>query len=225
MYLETPAVYRQRQGADRDVTRKGVWSGPVSRVLCRPTDLGRAATAISLGSRLLGSSSGLPEGFGPDQPAGPSRRLVCRGACRRPLFDLAPGGVCLAKLVAQPAGELLPHRFTLTARAVRKSGTRGGLLSVALSRTSRPVGVTHHHVLRSPDFPPARAASRPIWRPLAAGAGGHPVHSEPSTNISDTGSKEKGEGRKGMAKSKGRRKYKARMSNPPLVVQTLIPKP
>jgi hypothetical protein len=32
------------------------------------------------------------------------------------LFDLAPGGVCLAKPVTRPAGELLPHRFTLTAR-------------------------------------------------------------------------------------------------------------
>ena len=41
----------------------------------------------------------------------------------------------------------------------------GGLLSVALSLASRPVGVTHHHVLRSPDFPPADAAVRPIWQP------------------------------------------------------------
>ena len=31
---------------------------------------------------------------------------------------------------------------------------RGGLLSVALSRASRPVGVTDHLVLWSPDFPP-----------------------------------------------------------------------
>ena len=31
----------------------------------------------------------------------------------------------------------------------------GGLLSVALSLVLRPVGVTHHHVLWSPDFPPA----------------------------------------------------------------------
>jgi len=31
----------------------------------------------------------------------------------------------------------------------------GGLFSVALSLTSRPVGITHHHVLWSPDFPPA----------------------------------------------------------------------
>ncbi len=39
------------------------------------------------------------------------RRVHCS------LFDLAPGGVCLARLVTQPAGELLPHRFTLTSRA------------------------------------------------------------------------------------------------------------
>ncbi len=31
----------------------------------------------------------------------------------------------------------------------------GGLLSVALSRALRPVDVIHHHVLWSPDFPPA----------------------------------------------------------------------
>ncbi len=30
------------------------------------------------------------------------------------MFDLAPGGVYLATLVAQDAGALLPHRFTLT---------------------------------------------------------------------------------------------------------------
>jgi hypothetical protein len=50
------------------------------------------------------------------------------------------------------------------------------LLSVALSLTSRPVGVTHHRALRSPDFPPAAdrgaaAAARD------AAAGDHPVRS------------------------------------------------
>src|SRR5688572_15131318 len=30
------------------------------------------------------------------------------------LFGLAPGGVCLADAVTRAAGELLPHRFTLT---------------------------------------------------------------------------------------------------------------
>ena len=72
--------------------------------------------AISLGGRLLDPSSGLPGSrlrTGPDRGNvrlnGVSRRLHCF------LFDLAPGGVCLARLVTQPAGELLPHRFTLTA--------------------------------------------------------------------------------------------------------------
>jgi hypothetical protein len=35
------------------------------------------------------------------------------------LRGLAPGGVCLAKPVAWPAGALLPHRFTLTWRCAR----------------------------------------------------------------------------------------------------------
>jgi len=41
-------------------------------------------------------------------------RRAAPGNCS--LFDLAPGGVYLARLVTQSAGELLPHRFTLTAR-------------------------------------------------------------------------------------------------------------
>ncbi len=49
------------------------------------------------------------------------------------LFGLAPGGVCRAGAVTRAAGELLPHRFTLTALA------SGGLLSVALVRAvARP---------------------------------------------------------------------------------------
>src|SRR5208283_3639210 len=68
---------------------------------------------ISLGNRLLDSSSGLP---GSRWRAGPTRwAAIARGPCS--LFDLAPSGVYRARPVAQPAGELLPHRFTLTARA------------------------------------------------------------------------------------------------------------
>jgi len=51
-----------------------------------------------------------------------------------------------------PRGELLPRHFTLT---VARSWPAGGVFSVALSLISRPVGVTHHPALRSPDFPPA----------------------------------------------------------------------
>src|SRR5262245_20230273 len=45
------------------------------------------------------------------------------------LFGLAPGGVCLADAVTRAAGELLPHRFTLTslAAAVCFCGTFRGV--------------------------------------------------------------------------------------------------
>ena len=145
--------------------------------------------AISLGGRLLGPSSGLPGSRdGPDRPAGSTGRTG-RRPIRCSLLDLAPGGVCLAKPVARPAGELLPHRFTLTARSHRAcpaAAPRGGLLSVALSLASRPVGVTHRHVLRSPDFPPGVAA---CWADVAAhgsSTGGHPARSEPFLTIQRT---------------------------------------
>ena len=44
----------------------------------------------------------------------------CHPALRCSLLDLAPGGVCRAKPVARPAGELLPRRFTLTLRRTHK---------------------------------------------------------------------------------------------------------
>src|SRR5204862_657463 len=43
------------------------------------------------------------------------------------LFGLAPGGVCLADAVTHAAGELLPHRFTLTAPPPRGTKKGGGL--------------------------------------------------------------------------------------------------
>jgi len=43
------------------------------------------------------------------------RRIRCS------LFNLAPGGVCLARPVTRPAGELLPHRFTLTSQETREA--------------------------------------------------------------------------------------------------------
>jgi hypothetical protein len=70
------------------------------------------------------------------------------------LFGLAPSGVYQATRVTSSAGVLLPHRFTLTTHRP-KGRSFGGLLSVALSLTSRPVGVTDHSVLRCPDFPPS----------------------------------------------------------------------
>ena len=78
------------------------------------------------------------------------------------LLGLAPGGVYLARRVTPPAGALLPHRFTLAKgqQIDKDSPPSGGLLSAALSLAFRPVGVTDHPVLWSPDFPPAAAALR-----------------------------------------------------------------
>jgi len=72
--------------------------------------------AISLGSRLLDSSSSLPGSRRTGPARGIDRTNLSAGRIHSFLLDLAPGGVCLAKPVARPAGELLPHRFTLTAR-------------------------------------------------------------------------------------------------------------
>jgi hypothetical protein len=79
--------------------------GPVSRVLY-PGRVLPGATVISLGRRLPGASSGLT-------------RALRAGHPMALLFGLAPGGVYRAGAVTRAAGELLPHRFTLT-------GPRGG---------------------------------------------------------------------------------------------------
>ena len=76
-------------------------------------------------------------------------RLLMRVTWSGDLFGLAPSGVYLA--------------ITVTSKAVRSYRTFsplpvfrriiGGLLSVALSISSRFPGVTWHSALRSPDFP------------------------------------------------------------------------
>ncbi|MDQ1636319.1 MAG: hypothetical protein QOJ32_3128, partial [Frankiaceae bacterium] len=104
-----------------------------------------AATAIYLGLPLPTASSGLPAGSG----GPPSNACAAPPVARLRLLDLAPGGVYLAVRVAPDAGALLPHRFTLTSSPKRG----GGLFSVALSRGSPRVGVTHHLALWSPDVP------------------------------------------------------------------------
>ncbi len=61
-----------------------------------------------------------------------------------------------------PRGALLPHPFTLTAKPLApRRRLRGGLLSAALSVSSRFPGVTWRPVLWSPDFPLAAKAQAP----------------------------------------------------------------
>src|SRR5688572_16187477 len=88
------ALRGERAGTGGSAPEKACKPGPVPRAV-RP-----GATIICLRRRLPGASSGQPE-----SRAGHPIAL---------LFGLAPGGVCLADAVTRAAGELLPHRFTLT---------------------------------------------------------------------------------------------------------------
>ena len=100
--------------------------GPVSRVLSPGREPGE--TVISLGRRLPGASSGHTR----EPHAGHASPVLADRIAL--LLGLAPGGVYRAGAVTHAAGELLPHRFTLTALA------GGGLLSVALVRGVAPPG-------------------------------------------------------------------------------------
>jgi hypothetical protein len=115
-------------------------------------------TAIHLGLPLPTASCGLPAGSG-GPPSNACADALLAERAMHPL-DLAPGGVCLAARVTSGAGGLLHRRFTLTSA----TNCAGGLFSVALSRGSLRVGVTHHRALWSPDFP-RRHRSRESPRP------------------------------------------------------------
>ena len=121
-----------------------------------------------LSMRVADESACTPDSVPTDVGGGhPSRHAVAGGLLRptrrlgRAVLErlrrsvlplgLAPGGVYLATPVTRGAGELLPHRFTLTPVLA----DRGGLFSVALSRGSPRVAVSNHPALRSPDFPRA----------------------------------------------------------------------
>src|SRR5258708_11334460 len=75
----------------------------------------RRATAIHLGSPSPATSSGLPAGSG-----GPPSNACAAGLAAR-LLDLAPCGVYRPARATSGAGELLPHRFTLTAPPRRRT--------------------------------------------------------------------------------------------------------
>ena len=135
-----------------------------------PVDLRRRAMAISLGCRLLDLSSGLP---GSRQRAGPAR-----GTARRTfrhvevhcsLFDLAPGGVCLAKLVTQPAGELLPHRFTLTVRNPQNKGAVRRFTFCCTFPGLTAGGRYPSPCPAEPGLSSRRVRRRSIWRPRELG--------------------------------------------------------
>jgi hypothetical protein len=112
---------------------------------------------ISLGNRLLDPSSSLP---GSRWRAEPTRWTQPGGHAAEPVH--APCLTLLPVGFTEPSrspGLLVSSYLTVSplpcSNLVGDRPPRGGLLSVALSLALRPVGVTHHCVLRSPDFPPA----------------------------------------------------------------------
>ncbi len=87
-------------------TRRKGQESAISRVLCDARS--ERPTVMNLGPPLPAASNGLPGSRRP-KPAGRG------GPPHPPLFGLSPSGVCRAGRVTPPAGERLPHRFTLTA--------------------------------------------------------------------------------------------------------------
>ena len=104
----------------------------------------RGGVIISLGRRLPAASSGPPERK-PERVA-PGRRERRTPSCSALLL------MGFTKPNRSP-GLLVSSYLTVSPLPPTKVG--GGLFSVALSLAFRPVGVTHHHTRRSPDFPPA----------------------------------------------------------------------
>ena len=113
-------------------------SRPISRVL--------SWTAIPLGVPLPARSSGLPGSSASHAHAS--------------LFGLAPDGVCRAGRVTTSA--VSSYLAVSPLPALRLGEDIGGLLSVALSVTSRCPAVSRHPALWSPDFP-LGAKSLPLF--------------------------------------------------------------
>ena len=91
----------------------------------------------------------------------PTRKLSAEtGGSTASLFGFAPQGVCHAVAAHAGRGALLPHRFTLTAGALRLRF--GGLFSVALSVALPRLAVSQPAARRSSDFPPPYGGDPPI---------------------------------------------------------------
>lgn len=116
---------------------EGRMSRPVRRVLSRHPRV--PVAAIHLGRTLPHASSGLPESSG-EQPSNASCLALLQVGFAEP--HRSPGALVVSYTAVSP----LPP-----ARAEARPD--GGLFSVALSRGSPRVGVTHHPALRSPDVP------------------------------------------------------------------------
>ena len=147
------------QGVEGNQGLLSEWT--VSRVLFRARVAPGPAKIIHLGDALPRRSSALTRTLGIFR-LDPIERVTSSTAS---LFELAPGGACLAAGHPAVARGLLPHDFTLacafcwTARdepqqmaGARRRPAIGGVISVALSLGSPRVGVTDFPALWSPEL-------------------------------------------------------------------------
>ena len=83
----------------------------------------------------------------------PTRRVPANRVDGPPslLLGLAPSGVCRAAAITRCAGELLPHRFTLTRDALESRPRRSAFCGTF--RGSPRLGFPQRSALWSPDFP------------------------------------------------------------------------
>jgi len=114
-----------------------------------PVRATRVAT-IHLGSTLPPTSCGLPAGLG-GQPSN-----ACAAPASRRLLTLLRVG--FTEPPQSPAALVVSYT---TVSPLPPGEPDGGLFSVALSRGSPRVGVTHHPALWSPDFPRRRVSPSP----------------------------------------------------------------
>ncbi len=120
-------------------------SWPVGRVLCARL---RGPTAIHLGLSLPTASCGLPASIG---------RAALERLRGKPRPEAPPSLLTLLRVGFTEPPEsppaLVVSYTTVSPLPLVRCRSRGGLLSVALSRGSPRVGVTDHPALRSPDLP------------------------------------------------------------------------
>ena len=132
--IRSRAGRRSRPGHDTASVR-GRTSRPVRRVLLPPTVAGAAVATIHLGPPLPAGSRDLPAGSG-EQPSGACCAVLLRAGFTQPPQSPA------ALVGSYPTVSPLPAGHPA-----------GGLFSVALSRGSPRVAVSHRPALWSPDVP------------------------------------------------------------------------
>jgi hypothetical protein len=154
--------HQDRPGsADRSTphqTTPQVRGGDADGLACKPGSVpGSLAVPVRRPS-IYGCRCRYPPAVYPRTRAGRPRRTRVRGPKAPDFLTLLQVG--FAEPTRSP-GSLVVSCTTVSPLPLLPEDSRGGLLSVALSRGSPRVGVAHHLAMWSPDFPRHRTAR--VW--------------------------------------------------------------